>query len=87
MPSRWQEPFGIVGIEALTFGVPVAAWASGGIPEWHPGPGLVAWGDVPGLANALRALAGGGATPGAGFDEASLMARLEDAYTAARGAA
>jgi glycosyltransferase involved in cell wall biosynthesis len=53
MPSRWQEPFGIAGLEALAMGVPVVAWSSGGVPEWHPGPGLVAWGDVAGLARAL----------------------------------
>jgi glycosyltransferase involved in cell wall biosynthesis len=53
MPSRWQEPFGIVGLEALSFGVPVVAWESGGVREWHPGPGLVEWGDVDGLARAL----------------------------------
>jgi len=52
-PSRWQEPFGIVGIEALSFGVPVVAWESGGIGEWHPGPGLVRWGDSAALARAL----------------------------------
>ncbi len=54
LPPRWQEPFGLVGIEALSFGVPVVAWDSGGVAEWHPGPGLVRWGDVPGLATALR---------------------------------
>jgi glycosyltransferase involved in cell wall biosynthesis len=54
LPSRWQEPFGIVGLEALSFGVPVVAWESGGVPEWHPGPGLVPWGDVEALARALR---------------------------------
>ena len=53
LPSRWQEPFGIVGLEALSFGVPVVAWESGGVGEWHPGPGLVPWGDVEGLARAL----------------------------------
>jgi glycosyltransferase involved in cell wall biosynthesis len=53
-PPRWQEPFGIVGLEALSFGVPVVAWESGGVAEWHPGPGLVRWGDVPGLARALQ---------------------------------
>ena len=53
LPSRWQEPFGIVGLEALAFGVPVAAWESGGVGEWHPGPGLVRWGDVAGLSRAL----------------------------------
>jgi glycosyltransferase involved in cell wall biosynthesis len=52
-PSRWQEPFGIVGIEALSFGVPVVAWESGGVGEWHPGPGLVRWGDTSALARAL----------------------------------
>jgi glycosyltransferase involved in cell wall biosynthesis len=53
LPSRWQEPFGIAGIEAMSFGVPVAAWESGGVSEWHPGPGLVPWGDMDGLAAAL----------------------------------
>lgn len=53
LPSRWQEPFGITGLEALSFGVPVVAWESGGVGEWHPGPGLVRWGDVEGLARSL----------------------------------
>jgi glycosyltransferase involved in cell wall biosynthesis len=53
LPSRWREPFGIAGIEAMSFGVPVAAWESGGVSEWHPGPGLVPWGDMDALAAAL----------------------------------
>jgi glycosyltransferase involved in cell wall biosynthesis len=57
-PSRWQEPFGIVGIEALSFGVPVVAWESGAVDEWHPGPGLVHFGDVAALARALTRHAG-----------------------------
>jgi glycosyltransferase involved in cell wall biosynthesis len=58
LPSLWQEPFGIAGIEALSFGVPVAAWESGGVSDWHPGPGLVRWGDVDALARALAEAAG-----------------------------
>src|SRR4029453_16478997 len=59
-PSRWQEPFGIVGIEALSFGVPVVAWESGAGPEWHPGPGLGPWGGGGGRGGGLGKTAGGG---------------------------
>jgi glycosyltransferase involved in cell wall biosynthesis len=34
LPSRWAEPFGIVGLEALHAGVPVIATGVGGIGEW-----------------------------------------------------
>ena len=34
VPSRWPEPFGIVGIEAMAHGRPVVAFGVGGIPEW-----------------------------------------------------
>lgn len=57
LPSRWQEPFGIVGLEAQAMGVPVVAWDSGGVREWHRGE-PVAWGDVDGLAQALREVVG-----------------------------
>ncbi len=78
LPSRWQEPFGIVGLEALTMGTPVVAWDSGGVSEWHPGP-LVRWGDVDGLADALRTAARPAAAP-TGFERGPLMDRLEALY-------
>jgi glycosyltransferase involved in cell wall biosynthesis len=34
VPSRWPEPFGMVGVEAALRGVPSVAYAVGGIPEW-----------------------------------------------------
>jgi glycosyltransferase involved in cell wall biosynthesis len=34
VPSLWPEPFGLVGPEAGLQGVPVAAFAVGGIPDW-----------------------------------------------------
>jgi glycosyltransferase involved in cell wall biosynthesis len=83
MASRWQEPFGIAGLEALERGVPVAAWDSGGVREWHPGTGLAPWGDVRALARAIREQAGRRAAPPKGFDRASLMERLDAVYQAA----
>jgi glycosyltransferase involved in cell wall biosynthesis len=79
-PSRWQEPFGIAGLEALTMGVPVAAWGSGGVAEWHPGPGLVPWGDVAALAAALRCVAGQRAGLPLTEGRERLMLRLESVY-------
>jgi glycosyltransferase involved in cell wall biosynthesis len=34
VPSVWQEMFGLVGIEALSYGKPVVGSNIGGIPEW-----------------------------------------------------
>jgi glycosyltransferase involved in cell wall biosynthesis len=58
LPSVWPEPFGLVGHEAGRHGVPTAAFAVGGIPEWlHDGVnGRLAPGDPPsadGLAEAI----------------------------------
>lgn len=33
-PIRWQEPFGLVGLEALAHGIPVIAFDRGGVREW-----------------------------------------------------
>ena len=83
MPSRWQEPFGIVGLEALTLGTPVAAWDSGGVREWHPGGGLLApWGDVDGLARAIRVGPGCRVDPPRGFERDLLTRRMEAVYAA-----
>lgn len=58
MPSLWPEPFGRVGLESGMRGLPVAAFAVGGIPDWlHDGVnGYMAFGDPAtpdGLAQAI----------------------------------
>ena len=44
VPSRWPEPFGMVGIEAMARGRPVVAFSNGGIPDWleHETTGFLA---------------------------------------------
>jgi glycosyltransferase involved in cell wall biosynthesis len=34
VPSRWAEPFGMIGLEAMQRARPVVAFAVGGIPDW-----------------------------------------------------
>lgn len=58
VPSQWPEPFGLAGPEAGARGVPVAAFAVGGISEWLADGvnGHLAPGDPPtadGLADAV----------------------------------
>lgn len=48
VPSRWPEPFGMVGVEALRRGRPVVAARHGGIPEWLDESGGSAIGFSPG---------------------------------------
>lgn len=59
VPSRWPEPFGIVGIEAMSHARPVVACEVGGIPEWlRDGEGgrLVPAADAPAMAAQISAL-------------------------------
>jgi glycosyltransferase involved in cell wall biosynthesis len=61
VPSLWDEPFGIVGIEAFAAGLPVIGAAVGGIPSWlsaNEGGLLFPRGDAAALAGALRRLLG-----------------------------
>lgn len=58
VPSVWPEPFGSVGMAAARHGVPAAAFAVGGIPQWlhdgvngHLAPGSPA--TAAGLADAV----------------------------------
>ena len=34
VPSRWPEPFGLVGLEGAAFGTPAVAFNTGGIADW-----------------------------------------------------
>ncbi len=57
-PSFWQEPFGMLGIEALAQGTPVIAAPSGGMEDWvDTGCIGVEPGDVSALSDAVAHLA------------------------------
>jgi len=59
VPSAWQEPYGMVGIEAMRHARAVVAFDVGGIPEWltHNENGrLVSAGNVEALRATLRDL-------------------------------
>lgn len=57
MPSIWPEPFGLVGIEALSVGRPVIASNVGGVNDWledRKTGFLVKPKDIDGISNAVK---------------------------------
>ncbi len=57
-PSRWQEPFGILGVEALAEGTPVIVADTGGTRSWSAAGCLrVPAGDAGAMAEAVSRLA------------------------------
>jgi glycosyltransferase involved in cell wall biosynthesis len=64
VPSVWPEPFGLVGLEAASLGVPALAFDVGGVREWlTPGEnGFLVAGDPPSVsalaAGLVRAFGG-----------------------------
>lgn len=58
-PQLWQEPFGIAGVQANAWSLPVVGFDSGGVSEWlrHERNGLIVRPkDIRGFANALDLL-------------------------------
>jgi glycosyltransferase involved in cell wall biosynthesis len=58
-PSVWEEPFGLVNVEALASGLPIVSTRGGGVTEILANGGgiLVERGSAVQLAGALRRLA------------------------------
>lgn len=99
VPSLWPEPFGQVGLEAGHFGVPAAAFAVGGIPDWLKDGvnGCLAGADPPtarGLAKAVSRclaepshcakLSAGALAEAQRFTVAAHVDKLEDLFSRAR---
>ncbi len=58
-PSVWPEPFGMVGLEAYSFGKPVVAFEVGGVRDWLVDKQtgyLVERGNIPALAEKIKLL-------------------------------
>lgn len=58
IPSRWQEPAGLVALEAMAEGTPVVAYSNGGLAEYvrDAGGGLAVAAEVEQLVRASRRL-------------------------------
>lgn len=96
MPSRWPEPSGILGLEGMAHGRPVAAYAVGGIPEWLDDGRtgiLAAPGSAASLASAITRLLddprgaarmgeAGRARAASAFSAAAHLSRLDALYGA-----
>jgi hypothetical protein len=93
-PARWQEPLGILGVEALSEGTPVIVADVGGTRDWS-GAGCIRVppGDVEAMAGAIRRLASspdealelgrrGQEFVAETFDRARIEPRLLDVYAA-----
>jgi glycosyltransferase involved in cell wall biosynthesis len=78
-PIDWEEPFGLVMIEAMLSGTPVLAFGRGSVPEVVE-DGLTGFvcRDADEMASRLRALAAGG------FDRAACRQRALERWTTAR---
>ena len=76
-PSTWDEPFGMVNVEAMASGLPVVATRTGGIPEiFAEGGALLVERDSPrDLADALKRLV---------FDGAARRRLAREGYTSYR---
>jgi glycosyltransferase involved in cell wall biosynthesis len=56
VPSRYEEILPLAALEAMAAGLPVVASRAGGLAEVVPEPGLHPPGDVPAMADRVRAL-------------------------------
>ena len=77
LPSRWPEPFGLVGLEAARFGVPSVAFDVGGVRTWLTsatnGVLVPPAGGAPALGRAIASL----------LSDPATLARLSAGATAA----
>ncbi|HIA02877.1 MAG TPA: glycosyltransferase [Myxococcales bacterium] len=80
MPSYWQEPYGIVGLEAASLGISVVTWKSGGTLEWSEAENTVEWGDIDALAERLKKAATESPTPQSLVNPSNVMAELLTLY-------